>query len=330
MEPRHLLAELERRIQPRTPLRIFWLAIRSERDAFAADVSKMSIDQSVFPWVLRAPGFSDPNAVMNDVVSVLEEARTGIEALGEKIREKEGLVLLILGRRELNLAVTSSPVQLPDWFPISPRQTVTARIEDLTWTIGVDLRDETLALGELNRILFEIEVEVVTRLQDNWGKDHRRVQPFWDHIRRKEDGNGFRDELHYIQGVLDGVLNPSAYRPSTRGRTIVSRIWYFVNTNPPDGLLKCSRALSTALGVELTEGSRRETLISALSRPSNPINSPDDRWVFALFVTIRSACQMITAAAHADEYPRFSFSLLRSTSIDIKEFLDGAIVVLRR
>lgn len=53
------------------------------------------------------------------------------------------------------------------------------------------------------------------------------------------------------------------------------------------------------------------------------------RWAFELIVTVRGACQLVTAAAHADEYPRFGAQLLQSTSHDLRSFLDGAVKKLR-
>ena len=53
------------------------------------------------------------------------------------------------------------------------------------------------------------------------------------------------------------------------------------------------------------------------------------QWAFGLIVTVRGACQLVTAAAHADEYPRFGAQLLQSTSRDLRSFLDGAAAKLR-
>ena len=52
-------------------------------------------------------------------------------------------------------------------------------------------------------------------------------------------------------------------------------------------------------------------------------------WAFGLIVTVRAACQLVTAAAHADEYPRFGAQLLQSTSRDLRSFLNGAVKKLR-
>jgi K+-sensing histidine kinase KdpD len=46
-----------------------------------------------------------------------------------------------------------------------------------------------------------------------------------------------------------------------------------------------------------------------------------------LILTVRSACQLVTAAAHADD-PQFGAQLLQSTSHDLRSFLDRTIAKL--
>ena len=72
------------------------------------------------------------------------------------------------------------------------------------------------------------------------------------------------------------------------------------------------------------------SLAAVLNRPSSPIGEARVRWAFALIVTLRSACQLVTAAAHDDSYPRFPTALLRSTSLDLRRFLDAAVAKLRQ
>ena len=79
----------------------------------------------------------------------------------------------------------------------------------------------------------------------------------------------------------------------------------------------------------LKPGSDSASLIGVLNRPSSPIEDIGTRWSFHLIVTLRSACQLVSAAAHADEYPLFPDVLLRVTSLDLRRFLDDAIRILK-
>ena len=328
MEPNQILDEIRRRSNGSWPLNVFWVSLSTGRDDFAERLKQIREGWPVVPWVLRTSGFSDPNSVMNDVIDVLHRARKDIEAVGEVAKRRGGVALVLLSRRELNLAVTSSPILLPDWFPVAPEQTVTARIDDLTWSVRVPISDEA-SLDDLRRILYEIDEALVARLQESLNTDHNRVQSFWSHVCRENDDK-IAAELSKIRNGLQEIKNPTGYRPSTKNPTIVSRLWYTVNRTKPDGLAKTAKALAEALNVENDADHDDAPLLAVLNRPTNPVRSSRQWWSFCLIVALRSACQLVTAAAHADEYPRFPVVLLRSTSLDLQQFLDAAVGTLRR
>ena len=113
-------------------------------------------------------------------------------------------------------------------------------------------------------------------------------------------------------------------------RPMVGRLWFGANSSTPDRLPRLSKALASALQVDDLDISDWGTsLAGVLNRPTNPIGDSSTRWCFHLLVTLRSACQLATAAAHADDYPLFPDVLLRSVSRDLRQFLDGAIQILK-
>ena len=92
-----------------------------DRDRFGRSLLEMASGHALVPVVLRVRGFEDPNAVANDLVAVLE-------ACGDDLRRPEtrdrivghGFVdFVLISRRSFSLAATSSPLLLPDWFPVS-------------------------------------------------------------------------------------------------------------------------------------------------------------------------------------------------------------------
>ena len=132
---------------------------------------------------------------------------------------------------------------------------------------------------------------------------------------------------------LKAVSNPTTYRPSTaHGRsTLVDLLWAHANSKAPDAVQGTAKALAGGLQIEDVDVDRDDaSLMTVLNRPSN-WNQMDARvqWAFCLMVTVRGACQLVTAAAHADEYPRFGAQLLQSTSHDLRSFLDDAVAKLR-
>lgn len=330
IEPIHIIDEVRQRLHVSQPLSVFWVTLSTDRDDFARKLMEMRKELPIVPWALRSPGFTDPNSVMNDVTDILDQTRNDIEIVSESAIQWNCIVLILLSRRELNLAVTSSPILLPNWFPILPKQMISARIDDLTWSVGVLISDKISALDELRRILYEIDHALIIKLEKSMAMDHNKVQSLWSYISCKDDDK-IAVELSKAKRQLHLIQNPTGYRPSAwRNPTIVGRLWHKANTTAPDSLRKMAKALAEALdlggGIDYDD----IPLISVLNRPTNPITNSSERWSFCLIVALRVACQLVTAAAHADEYPKFPIHLLRSISRDLRRFLDTAVVALQR
>ena len=312
-------------------LSVFWVTLPTEdRNEFADSLRQTRGQWPLVPVILRTPGlFHDPNALMNDVTSILDEAKSEILSMADCVSRYKGVGLVVLNRRELRLAVTSSPLRLPEWFPIMAGKEVAARIDDLTWSVYVRLSDEAVAVNELQRLLHELDRALVARIQEALQSDHRHVQALWDRIRRKDE-NDPGQVLQEIDKTLGRITNPTDFRPSTsRSPSMIGRLWYEANKNSPDALPKVAKALARALRTDrIGLQSDTTTLAATLNRPTNPIEDADTRWSFHMIVTLRSACQLVTAAAHADQYPMFPDVLLRATSLDLRRSLDEAIRIL--
>ena len=315
--------------QDTRPLSVSWVSVRTDRDDFARELKRLRGDLALVPHVLRTGGFVDPNAVMNDVAAVLELVKGDVHALNEAARERRGIDLVVISRKALSLADTSSPIVLPDWFPVRPGQTATVRVDDLTWSAEVVLADEASELDDLRRILCEADRALLDRLQESQQLG-RPTQSLWDRMGLESTAGGAIDEeLSRIGRTLKAVRNPTGYRPSaSKNPTVVGRLWAHANRTAPDGLPRAAKALAAALGAE--DVPEDSSLAAVLNGPSNPIDDAGARWCLALIVTLRTACQLATAAAHADDYPRFSAVLLRATSRNLRQFLDRAAAHLRQ
>lgn len=160
---------------------VSWVSVPTGRDDFARELTRLRGDLALVPHVLRTGGFVDPNAVMNDVAAVLELVKGDVHALNEAARERRGLDLVVISRKALSLADTSSPIVLPDWFPVRPGQTATVRVDDLTWSAEVVLADEASELDDLRRILCEIDRALLDRLQESQQLG-RPTQSLWDQM----------------------------------------------------------------------------------------------------------------------------------------------------
>ncbi len=333
MKGHHVVAEIRRRARDRSSsLCFYWIASPADRDEFSRDLRAEAADLPLCPIVVRIGGFADPNAVAVDLLRILESARSELEHPGfsERIRAANRLDVVLIARRELELESSSSPIALPSWFPIFPSTSVTAAIIDLTWSTHVSLSAEELHGGEIGSLLFELDRELVRNLRASHLRDHRLVNSLHDALKRKPDESvPFTGLLSRAEKTLDGVRNPRDYRPTRREPTIVGRLWNLANTTTADGLPQRARSLANAL--DLTPGAVEgfhESLVTVLGRPSFQLEDPVQRWGFNLIVTIGAACQLLTAAHHADDYAEYPLPLVRSLSRDTRQSLDQAVSVL--
>ena len=335
MNPKQLIAEIGHRRNRRPVeegLLVYWVTLSGDRDEFATSLRNLRGAFPFVPTILRSSGmFRDSNALMNDVAAVLEETRSEILRLAKAIRQHNAAEIIILSRTELRLISTSSPIVLPEWYPITPSHTVTARIQDLTWDINVSMADEVAMVADLQRLLYETDRALEASLRQCHSADHRHSQALWDSLRR-DSGQSVHAALDEARATLRTIRNPANYRPSARrNKTMIERLWFMANATPPDKMAKRAKTLAKALcTVEMPLDNHRQSLLAVLNRPTNPIDDLGTLWCFQLIGTLRSACQFVTAASHADEYPSFPDTLLRAVSLDIRRFLDNATTILKQ
>lgn len=343
LTPHDVLAEIRRRRGSTEgsdePVRFYWVTLTPEddggnRDRYRRLLRETAGDYPLLPVVLRVAGFEDPNAVMNDLAAVLESCRNELRSpdIRDRIVGHGFADFALVARKELALAATSSPLVLPDWFPIRSGEEVTATIEDLTWTAAVPLSAQVARMGEIKRLLCELDRVLVRRLETVAREDHRRVQSLLERIRQGSAKPGsFDDFLSAAKETLVGVRNPRDYRPSSRSPTVVGQLWSVSGRTTPDRLPKLAKSLARALHLAAfdMEG-HEESMAAVLGRPTNPVRDAGDRWALDVVGTVRAACQLVTAAAHADAYPRFPVRLLGSVSRNLRRSLDGFVELLER
>ena len=335
LEPDHVLREISRR--PRESfdvLRFFWVQVSAEyrggdRDRFAEELRISAGGQPLYPVVLRIGGFTDSNSVMADLDKVLDLARDGLCApnMRNRIKENGLLDVVLISRRDFGLAVTSSPIVLPEWFPLEPSRETRAAIIDLTWSATVSLSAPEAHVADIRRLLLELDRALLTSLQVCKQEDHNRVNALLDRLKIESFGD-FVDDAN---GVLGDVRNPLDYRPSSIKPTPVGRIWRATAETHADKLVTTADSLAQALRITPDGiGEYEEAIITVLSRPSRPIRDGGCRWAFDLIITVGAACRLVTAAAHADDYSRYSVWLVGSLSRDLRRSLDRMVYALEQ
>ena len=335
LEPYHVLGEVCR--WPRDSfdvLRFFWVKVSAEyqggdRDRFAEELRISADGHPLYPVVLRIGGFADSNSVMADLDRVLDLARDGLCApnMRKRIEESGLLDVVLISRRDFGLAVTSSPIVLPEWFPLAPSRETKAAIIDLTWSATVSLSAPEAHVGDIRRLLLELDRALLSSFQESKREDHNRANALLDRLKIRS----FDDFVDDAYSVLDAVRNPLDYRPSSMNPTPVGHIWRATAQTHADKLVTTAESLAQALRITPDRiGEYEEAIITVLSRPSRPIRDAGSRWAFDVIMAVGAACRFVTAAAHADDYSRYPVWLVGSLSRDFRRSLDRIVGVLEQ
>ncbi|MCD7439454.1 hypothetical protein K4B79_14580 [Streptomyces lincolnensis] len=305
----------------------FWFQVLGNRSDYARELQEHLAGDPVVVLVVRRAPFDNVNAVLDDFVVLLEENQEVCEKhlVGDAATERRAVVLL--ARNTLQLPQISSPVILPAWFPRLGGRTASVIIEDLTWRAESPLNVAGAAIGDLCQLLFDLEGALLERLQSVCVMKKAETDSFWDQVHRgdKEVHGSFADFLDGVRRTRHEVHNPTSYRPSVReGSSLVARIWGKAQATSPDGLGKVGKALARALALpESVETSWHRSMVAVLFRPSSGPLPEQQAFATNILVTIGAACQMITAASHADAYPSYPVPLIRSMSFDLRQGLAG-------
>jgi len=165
---------------------------------------------------------------MTDLCRLIVEHRKAFEhAAFSAIPLNRPIVLLLLSRNPFSIGRTSSPVTMPEWFPIRGGLITHVLVEDLFWTAKANLRAARGADGRKCAPSYSI-------LMRRWSvaseapplKTPSECMAFFDQIRipAKKDKNGkelspiesFPDFLDGAEASLKEVKSPEGFRPGAK------------------------------------------------------------------------------------------------------------------
>lgn len=316
-----------------SPLSAYWLGLAGDRDAYVARLQPLLRHHGMAVLIVRGNGFDNPNALMVDLVHLLEENRSSfLAALKEPRQNPNRIGIVLLARTELAMGQGYSPVTWPDWVPEVGHRQVTCFIIDVTRRIEVPLDAEEVDVAKLHRALFAVEQALIRRLVGVYRQAPAVQEAFFQEIRRRSDP-GWAAFLNGAQAAAANVRTVESYRPDVKkGESVVSRLWELRQERSPRSLAAAGPALGDALGLpeEPPQDDRSDGLISVLARLPGPRGSTTERFCRNAMLTISAACQYITCAAHAGEYQPFPVNLLASVVDDVYHSLMGVETSLNR
>jgi hypothetical protein len=304
------------------PIQVFWCQVLSSREDMRKRINNLKGDLDLVTIVLTRPGFDHPNAVLSDLNELIRDHKHEFQrGPAPKYRGSKPIILLLLSRTEFSLPQIASLITLPDWFPRLGGQHIFLTIEDLTGTADAPISGPEARIEEIAKRLFELEVALVKRMAAVASVNKHAGQELFQYLRAAPQQD-YRQFLESAITYHEKLKNPEGFRPTVReNRCLSGRLIGLMRTATPDQISNRSKALAVALGVPEDVAVPRESFVSVLLRPTNKEDNPT-HFARNLLISIYCAAQMITTAAHADEYSRYPVTLLRSISYDFRSVLE--------
>ncbi len=302
-------------------LRVFWLCVSGPRDAMSRELSRSIETEEIVSLVVRDRWFTNSNEVLSDMTRLFEQAKVQLQALAPRRPEK--LTVVILAKSDLNFPQVSSPIQLPNWFPVRPGLETFFYLRDL---LGVNegglLNSPELMVDRVAAQTHSLEEVLVSLLVQRADVHGPSVTAFLQRLTQKQDVDT-RACIAAYEDHLRTVVDPRAYRPNASAATksLVTDILKRVLDSSPPRLAEHA----VALGKQVVVGSGRikPSYFGVALRPKIVMTDSEANW-HSIMLGLYQAYQMMNAAAHAGDYGRYPIGVLHYMSLDLQCFLQSA------
>lgn len=312
---------------------LFWMDIFDGRDELCVALDPVLRRRGVVPFTLRSQLLSEPNSWAQDVIRLIDDHREAFEGFRDLIAAERPVGLLVLAKAKLSIAQSSSPALLPSWFPGYGGRQVTAFARDVISSAGCSLGAPALCIEDICQLLYELELAMCKRYEAALAGCKRQGLALWDSFLRERTKFDTRDEFvaAWKAGVT-GVRDARSFRPSlTSNWSLVAALWAsFVDTRPAALAAQGDRFADFLALDEVTQPFHREPLLAILFRSTNEkMVTSRARLGRTLILLTGVACQLTTAAAHADQYGQVRATSAASLSLDLRDALSRLISALR-
>jgi hypothetical protein len=307
------------------PISVYWVPTSGSRSVLAEAIRGRRFPTPVVPIVLRKQAFADPNSVLSDIVELMDDYQQEIIGAFALESVRTCCILALLTKAPLRIPQVGSPVTLPGWFPIRAGQTLDVHVQDVTWEAASCLNNPALRIDDIRAALVELEDALLNRLTTVALSDHKRTNSLLQLFRAADkDVDTYQSVLDLARASRSELTRSDGFRPTLRKQKfIVSRLAAIALSTAPSKCDSVSEALVVAL--DLPEGITLpyESILAVLQRPQPFSAAMSRRFARALLAAVGFAYQLVTAAAHADDYDDYPVVVLRALGGDLCRSLEG-------
>lgn len=302
-----------------------WVETEQSRSEFCDTVAAGISHLPILAAPVNSGEFQDANGIIDDLAQVLERHRAWFDPdRRAMIARQNRFTILLISRRPLNVPQISSPVQLPDWFPVWPSNLLTVTIRNITNSVDLSIGDPLVPIGLIGTALLDLEQALQSRLRWIQANHPGASSPLWARTSTDKGALGSMDkQLDAAEAAWRDVSDPCKFRPGGGPESpfLISRIFRLWWKSSPNDLHALSIDLASALclsgEVSVPKIYSLATLLSRTAKP--PLSQTPVGVTFCrnAIVSLANAMQLSTAAAHAGDYPRFPAVLTTSFLQDV-------------
>ena len=289
----------------------YWLDAANSRSELVSSISSLTSGLPILTVAVPKGAFDDPNGISDDLVrTISDNVKWFCEKNRNSIVRERKFSLVLISKRPLNIPQLSSPVTLPDWFPLWASTLLTATIESITNSVDISLASPDIPIASINSSLHELEIALCDRLEDVYKKAPSAATPLLIRIGGKKGAADLALLVNQSKIYRDKT-SPADFRPggSAKSHFLVSHLfrqWWECSHNDLHSL---AVDFADALGIQSSTAIETQyalsTLLTRTVKPPLSETPPGVTFARNVLVSLSHVIQLTNATHHAGDYPNF-------------------------
>jgi hypothetical protein len=301
----------------------FWIESSGSRQHLVLELQTLMEGRPILVTTVAQGRFFDPDGIVDDLsLTIHEHAAWFTPARRESVIRAEKFSVVLVSKRPLGVPQLSSPVSLPDWFPLWPNTLLTAHIKNINSAITLTLASPDIPEADINNSLFTLEQALSSRFETVLQSDPARTVALQAAIANSPQAPASIAGLVASSKLSLQSRTGDEFRPggAIDSKFIVSQFARIWRDCPPKDRQTLAIYAADALGLyETSNIDTQFSLTSLLTRGKEKLPTTPIRVTYCrnLLGTLSDVIQFINGRHHADEFPQFPAMLTITFAADL-------------
>jgi hypothetical protein len=301
----------------------YWLEEAASRSELLSQLSVLLAGLPILTASVARGSFDDPNGIIDDLAKLISDHSDWFgDSNRASIIKEQKFSLVLISKRPLGVPQISSPVTLPDWFPLWPSKLLTVKIQSITESVDISVGSPDVPVGPINASLYLLEVALCARFVSVF----RRAPAVSAKLCARLGGKkGAADLVGMVAQSEAGRSSgtPEGFRPGGGATSpyLVSHLfrqwWECSHSGLHDLAVDIADALDVHPGSKIEAQYSLASLLTRTAKPKLSETPPGVTFARNALVSLSHAIQFTNAAHHGGDYPNFPALLTISYAQDL-------------